>query len=94
MSSDVKSVRLTASGTARIIRSRLKGVYVVHAASPGTVQVRDGGASGPILLELDLPSTNTSPVWVECPDNGILFDTDMYVTFGANITGVTVFYTS
>ena len=94
MSSDVKSVRRTTSGTARAVRSRVKGVYIVHGASTGTVQLRDGGAGGTILCELDTPSTNTSPIWVEFPDNGILFETDIYVTLGTGVTAVTVFYTS
>lgn len=92
MQTDVRSVRLAASGAALDTRSRVKGIYVVHAASPGTVQLRDGGASGPIQVELDFPTSNTSPVWVDFPGEGVLFETDVYVTFGANITAVSIFY--
>lgn len=92
MQTDVSSVRLTASGTAVAYRTRVKGVYFTHGASAGTVQLRDGGASGAILLELDYPSTNTSPIWMELPGEGILFETDVYVTFGATLAGVTVVY--
>lgn len=91
---DVKSVRLAASGVARDVRTRVKGVYIVHSAAASTLQLRDGGAAGTILLELDVPAANTSPVWVEIPGNGVLFGADVYATFGASVVAATLFYTS
>jgi len=98
MQTDVNSVHFpsTVGPTTRLIfngRARLKGVVIVGISSAsGSVKFLNGGSSGPNICEIDVPSnTNVNSFYVAIPGEGILFDTDMYVTL-TNIGGFTVFY--
>jgi len=93
MVSDVESQRLTASGTVFNGRARLRSFTIaVTASTVGNVQFRDGGASGAILCEVDVPSTTTPNAFqVLLPGTGILFATTLYATI-TNATSVTTFY--
>lgn len=89
MQTDVKSVRATATGTMVSYRTRLKGVVITGTAGAGSVVFRDGGASGPILLQLDLLANAEKDITV--PGEGILFQNDIHATV-SGITSVVVFY--
>ena len=93
MTTNVKSVRVAATGIARPVRTRVKGVYITHGASAGSVTLRDGGAGGAVELQLDTVASNTYPTYLRLPGDGILFDTDVHVTLGTGVTSVTLFYT-
>jgi hypothetical protein len=54
--------------------------------------LRDGGASGTVLIEIDIPSnSNPNSFYVAIPQEGVLFETDVYATL-TNIASVTFFY--
>jgi hypothetical protein len=90
---DVKSTHRNSSGTVFAQRTRVKGFSVCAVASQtGTLLLRDGGVSGPVLIEIDIPSnTNPNSFYVAIPQQGVLFTTDVYATI-TNIASVTVFY--
>ena len=91
MQSDVKSTRVTASGTIFAGPGRVRGVYIVSGATAGSVIIKDGGSGGTTVLTIDTPASATVPIWVEIPDKGILCSTSVYATV-SNAGFVTVFY--
>ena len=95
MQYDVKSAHLSVAGTVWDSRGRLKGFSVAPAVSTAcTFEFRDGGATGKILCQIDLP-TNSNPnsFYVTIPQEGILFETNIYLTFSVgSVTGITAFY--
>lgn len=91
MQSDIQSTRLTASGSVFGGPGRVKGVYFVAGASAGTVEIRDGGASGTVLVTLDTPADATVTRYLEIPSAGVRCETDVFVTL-TDVTAVTVFY--
>ena len=95
---DVKSVHFntTVGPTTSLVvdsRTRLKGVVVVGIASQtGSVKIRNNGATGDIVCEIDVPSnTNVNSFYVAIPGEGILCDTNIYVTL-TQIGGCTIFH--
>ena len=77
---DVKNVHLNASGSAVGYRTRVRGLIITSTgAGAGTVQLRDGGSSSPILIEIDVPSTAAFHNAV-IPGEGVLFSTSVYAT--------------
>ena len=92
MQNDVRSTRRTTSGTVVSGRTRLRAVSLLAGAAVGTVQLRDGGASGTILCELDTPASVTATVQFLLPGEGILFNTDIYATLTGGTLAVTAFY--
>lgn len=93
MQTDVKSKHLNASGSVFADRARVKGFSICAVASAaGTLLLRDGGASGTVLIELDIPSnSNPNTFYTLVPGEGVLFNTNIYATL-TNIASVTVFY--
>ena len=95
MQYDVKSKHLSAAGSIYADRTRLKGFSVAPATSTAaTFEFRDGGATGEILCQIDVPSnTNPNSFYVTIPQEGILFRTNVYLTISVgSITGITAFY--
>lgn len=92
MQTDVKSQHVTASGNiAGLGRNRLKSISYRGNGSDGYVKFRDGGASGTILCELDVGTSDTFTIYVLIPGEGILFPSGIYVDI-SNVNAVTVFY--
>lgn len=94
MQTDVKSTHLTAAGSIFTGRTRLKGFSFCPAVSTAAmIQFRNGGATGPILCEVDVASnSNPNSFYILIPGEGILFDTNIYMTTTAAVAGVTAFY--
>lgn len=90
MQTDIKSVYLAATGTLVSYRARIKSLVVVSGAAAGSVILRDGGASGTIEFQLDVPASSvgtgaSNSVYI--PDDGILFENDVHATLsGCTIT--------
>jgi hypothetical protein len=91
---DVKSAHLSSAGTFFNGSTRLKGLIICPAASTAaTVQFKDGGSSGAVLLEIDIASnSNPNTYTFDIPGEGIKFSTTLYLALSASVTGVTVFY--
>lgn len=88
MQYDVKAVERTTSGTAYADATRVKGM-IVSFASGGTVELKDGGASGTSRFKYTAPAASgTQNILI--PGEGIRFSTDVYVAV-TNAT-VTVFH--
>ena len=76
-------------------RARLKGLVVAPATSvAATFEFRDGGATGPILFQMDIPSnTNANSYSITVPGEGILYNNSIYLTLSVgSVTGITAFY--
>ena len=95
MQTDVKSKHLSAAGSIYAARTRLKGFIVAPDISTTcTFEFRDGGASGTVLLKMDVPSNaNPNSLSITIPGEGILFLTNVHLTFSVgSVAGVTAFY--
>lgn len=91
---DVKSAHASVAGTMFNGPTRLKGLIICPAASTAaTIQFKDGGSSGVVLLEIDIASnTNVNTYTFTIPGEGIKFSSTLYLALSAAVTGVTVFY--
>lgn len=87
----VKGKYLQATGAAGLGRTRIKALYVVPGASAGSVSIRDGGASGTEWIKVDTVASATQPTMIIIPGDGVLFQSDPYVTL-TNVTSATAFY--
>ncbi len=91
-SSNIQSVQET--GTAQSVngRTRLVGLYFTHSATPATLTLRSGGASGTVKLTMTTPASAGSQDLI-IPDMGILFEEGIHVTFSsAEITSATLLF--
>jgi hypothetical protein len=91
MQTDVKSAHIEATGTMVSGRNRLKGYQCLSGGTAGDIIFRDGGASGTIRLQFNIPNNTNNPFANIIPGEGILFTTDIHATL---VTGakVTIFY--
>ena len=91
MQYDVKAAHAEATGTIVSGRNRLKGYQCLSGGTAGDIIFRDGGASGPIRLQFNVPANTNNPFANLIPGEGILFTTDVHVTL-PTLAKVTVFY--
>jgi len=91
MQYDVKSAHLEATGTAVGYRTRIKGYQCLSGGTAGDVIFRDGGASGTIRLQFNIPNNTNNPFSNLIPGEGILFFDDVHITL-PTAAKVTVFY--
>ena len=91
MQYDVKAGSAGAGASTTVFngRTRVKGLLISYAGA-GTVVIKDGGASGTVRFSFTGPA-DSGCVNVVIPGEGILCETDVYVTNAANTTAV-VFY--
>lgn len=87
---DVKSVTLTADGTAVAYRTRVKGVVITSTAIAGSVVLKDGGSGGTALLTVNTPAV-ASFHDMFIPGEGIVFGTDVYADI-SDVSSITIFY--
>jgi hypothetical protein len=91
MQTDVKSSHIEGTGTMESGRTRVKGYQCLSGGTAGDIIFRDGGASGTIRLQFNIPANTNNPFSNLIPGEGILFYTDVHVTVPTNAK-VTVFY--
>jgi hypothetical protein len=91
MQYDVKAAHAEATGTLVSGRVRLKGYQCLSGGTAGDIIFRDGGASGAIRLQFNVPANTNNPFANLIPGEGILFDTDIHATLPTSAK-VTVFY--
>jgi hypothetical protein len=91
MQTDVRSAHVEATGTMVSGRVRVKGYQCLSGGTAGDIIFRDGGATGPILLQFNVPANTNNPFANLIPGEGILFETDVHVTV-PTASKVTVFY--
>jgi hypothetical protein len=91
MQTDVKAVHVEATGTMVSGRVRVKGYQCLSGGTAGDIIFRDGGATGVIRLQFNIPANTNNPFANLIPGEGIVFDTDVHVTLPASAK-ITVFY--
>lgn len=91
MQTDVRSSHVEATGTMVSGRVRVKGYQCLSGGTAGDVIFRDGGASGTIVFQFNVPANTNNPFANIIPGEGILFETDVHVTV-PTATKITVFY--
>ena len=69
-------------------RVRIRGVYLIHTGTAGTIPFRNGGAAGTAMLTIPTPAAANSTRDVVIPDEGVMFENGAYITYTA---GTTVF---
>lgn len=87
--SDVRSKRLTATGSAGVGPARIRQIQVLTASGTPRLTIKDGSA-GSVVLDLDFSASETHSVNI--PDEGIRVS-DIHVGTLTNITALTVFFT-
>ena len=93
MQTDVNSAHFT--GTAATMhtgRARLKGILFLGSGTAGDVIFRDGGPTGAVKLQFNIPANSNNDVGFTLPGEGILFNTDIYVSQPGASTSMTIFY--
>ncbi len=91
MQTDVKASHVEATGTMVSGRVRVKGYQCLSGGTAGDIIFRDGGASGTIRLQFNIPANTNNPFANLIPGEGILFTTDVHVTL-PTAAKITVFY--
>lgn len=86
----VKAARVSATGTLVSTPCLLLGLHFMHGATAGTVELKDGGASGTSRAVVDTPAVVGSG-FVPFAGGGLQFNTDLHATL-TNVTGVTAVY--
>ena len=91
MQTDVKASHVEATGTMVSGRTRVKGYQCLSGGTAGDIILRDGGATGTIRLQFNIPNNTNNPFANLIPGQGILFTTSVHVTLPAGAK-ITVFY--
>jgi len=91
MQTDVQAAHVEATGTMVSGRVRVKGYQCLSGGTAGDIILRDGGASGTIRLQFNVPANTNNPFANIIPGEGILFTTDVHVTL-PTAAKITVFY--
>lgn len=73
------SANRTSTGTLVSGACRLIGLWVRAGATAGTVELKDGGASGSSKLIINTPASAAFAQFIPIPD-GLEFETDLHVT--------------
>lgn len=88
MSSDVKSKRVTGTGSLAIGPARIRQIQVLTTTGAPRLTIKDGNG-GDTILDLDFIASDSHSVNI--PSDGIRVS-DIYVSAFTNITAMTVFY--
>jgi hypothetical protein len=91
MQTDVLASHVEATGTMVTGRVRVKGYQCLSGGTAGDIILRDGGATGTIRLQFNIPANTNNPFANLIPGEGILFYTDVHVTLPTSAK-ITVFY--
>ncbi len=89
MQTDVKAISLAASGAITTARVRLRSMVVEPGTSAGSVEIKDGGASGTTLFTINT-TANGETFNILIPAEGVLCTTSAYAAL--TNAKVTVFY--
>lgn len=85
---NVFSAHADATGTIYAGATNLAGYQIAPGGTAGEIIFRDGGASGTLLLKVNIPAAPLTPISTLIPGNGIRFSTNIHVTLptGAAVT--------
>ena len=88
-SSDIQAKRVAGTGSLAVGPARVRQIQVLTGAGAGRLTLTDGNG-GSTLLDLDFLASDSHSVNI--PDNGVRFQSDVYVSAATNITAMTFFY--
>ena len=92
MQTDVKSTYLTADGAIFAGPCRIKGILISPASTAGSLNIKNGGASGTSVFQSSWPASDTaSPMFIPVPGEGLWCTISAYADV-TDLTSVTVFY--
>jgi len=73
-------------------RARIKSIYTVNDTAEGSVVIRDGSDTGPVLITVNTPAKATAGFTVILlPGEGILASTGLHGTV-TDVTSITLIY--
>ena len=72
-------------------RCRVRSVRIIPAGGAGSVEFKDGGASGATKFTINTIASATSADYTLLPDQGLLFQSGVYVDV-TTVASVMVFY--
>ena len=87
---NVFAVHTEATGIMYAGATNLAGFQCLSGGTAGDVIFRDGGASGDVLLQFNVPANTNNPFSTLLPGNGIRFTSNVYVTL-PTATKITIF---
>lgn len=87
----LKSAHLEATGTLFTGSYYLKGIIFLSGGTAGDIVLRDGGASGTVVTQFNVPANTNNSVDTTIPGAGLLFEKDCHVTLAASAK-ITIFY--
>jgi hypothetical protein len=87
---NVFSAHLDATGTLYSGATNVAGYQCLSGGTAGEIILRDGGASGTVLLRFNIPANTNNPFSALIPGNGIRFKTDVHATLPTNAC-ITIF---
>ena len=87
---NVFAVHTEATGIMYAGATNLAGYQCLSGGTAGDVIFRDGGASGTILLQFNVPANTNNPFANIIPGNGIRFTSNVHVTL-PTATKITIF---
>jgi hypothetical protein len=89
----VKMVHVSATGTAVAATAGvyIKGYQGLAGGTAGDIIIRDGGASGTVRLQFNVPAGSSHVFGNIIPGAGIMFDKDVHVTLPGS-SSITLFY--
>lgn len=88
-SSDIRTKRVTGTGSLGVGPARIRQIQVLTGAGAGRLTITDGNG-GSTTLDIDFLASDSHSVNI--PDYGIRCESDVYITTLTNITALTVFY--
>jgi hypothetical protein len=98
MQTDVlASIPITADGqfkaqsNSNIGRCRIRSIYVVPSGTAGSLVIKDGGASGSVLVTINTVASATQPTYLLMPGEGLLCQTSPYGAV-TSLGSATIFY--
>ena len=87
----IKSAHIETTGTLVTGSYYLKGVIFLSGGTAGDIILRDGGASGAVVTQFNVPANTNNSAGVNIPGAGLLFETDLHVTLPTSAK-ITVYY--
>jgi hypothetical protein len=87
---NVFSAHRDATGVIYAGATNLAGYQLLSGGNAGEIVFRDGGASGTVLVRVNIPATPTNPISTLLPGTGIRFTTNIHVTL-PTAASVTIF---
>ena len=70
--------------------TNLAGYQALSGGTAGEIVFRDGGASGAILMKINVPANTNNPFANIIPGNGIRFNVNIHVTLPTSAS-ITIF---